>query len=375
MKDDLKFWLALTFIKDVGPISIKKLLSIFRSPENIFNASLKDLLNIPDIGEIRAKNIYEFSLWDRVDREISAIKERNIKIIKYTDNEYPETLRQIEDSPILIYCYGEFLDDDKYSIAIVGSRNMTEYGLMVTDKLSYELASLGITIVSGMARGIDSVAHKGALKAKGRSIAVLGSGIDKPYPFENRSIFNKLSRSGAVISEFPLGTPPNKENFPRRNRLISGLSLGVVVVEATINSGSLITADYAIEQGKEVFAVPGNIFSKHSEGTNLLIKRGAKLVHKIDDILEELEPKLKKFIASKRNPNMKNLILKDIDALEISSEEKAICNILGLEAKHIDNISRELNIPVSRLLGILLSLEMKGIIMQLDGMRFCLKYC
>lgn len=375
MNDDLKFWIALTFIKDVGPITIKKLLSIFRSPENIFNASLKDLLNIPDIGDVRAKNIYEFSLWDRVDREISAIKEKNIKIIKYTDKEYPETLRQIEDSPILIYCYGEFLDDDKYSVAIVGSRNMTEYGFMVTDKLSYELASLGITIVSGMARGIDSVAHKGALKAKGRSIAVLGSGIDKPYPFENRSLFNKLSRSGAVISEFPLGTPPNKENFPKRNRLISGLSLGVVVVEATVNSGSLITADFALDQGKEVFAVPGSIFSKHSEGTNLLIKRGAKLVHKIDDILDELEPKLKKFIASKRNPNMKDFILKGIDALEMSSEEKAICNILGLEAKHIDNISRELNIPVSRLSGILLSLEMKGIIMQLDGKRFCLKCC
>jgi DNA processing protein len=371
--DDLRFWLALNLIKDIGPVTIKKLLSIFRSPENIFKAKMKDLLDIPDIGEIRAKNISEFSMWDRVDKEINIIKERNIKITKYIDKEYPESLGQIDDSPILIYYYGEFLDNDKYSIAIVGSRNMTEYGLMVADKLSYELASLGITIISGMARGIDSIAHKGALKANGRSIAVLGSGIDKPYPYENRSLFYKLSRSGVVISEFPLGTPPIKENFPKRNRLISGLSLGVVVVEATINSGSLITAYYAIEQGKEVFAVPGNIFSKYSEGTNLLIKKGAKLVYKIDDILEELAPKLKKLIASKINFNKEELISEKLDALEISNEEKAICNTLDHEAKHIDNISRELNIPVSRLSSMLLNLEMKGIIMQLDGKRFCLK--
>ncbi len=372
MKNDLKYWLALSFIKDTGPITIKRLLSAFQRPERILKASFNELMNIEDIGELRAKRIYKFNSWNIVEEELKKIKDHNIRILTYADREYPENLRHIDDSPIILYIKGSFIKDDRYAIAIVGSRLMTEYGRSMANKIASELSSLGITIVSGMARGIDTVAHKGALKAGERSIAVLGCGLDRPYPDENMELFEALSNSGAVISEFPLGTPPNKENFPKRNRLISGLSLGVIVVEAAINSGSLITASFALEQGKDVFAIPGNITSRQSEGTNFLIKKGAKLVQKVDDILEEIAPQLKRLIGSSKNS--KEFFSKNLDKLEITDEEKAICNILGNEPKHIDIIVRETSMPTAKLSGLLLGLEIKGIIKQADGKRFYLSY-
>lgn len=366
--DDLKYWLALSFIKDVGPVTIKRLLSAFHSPERILNASLKELNEIDDIAEARAKKICSFNSWDKIEQEINLIKQHNLRVIKYTDREYPESLRQIDDSPVILYLKGNLVEQDKYSVAMVGSRMMTEYGKMIAERLSFELASMGITIVSGMARGIDTVSHRGALKAGGRSIAVLGCGLDNPYPPENKELFEMLSSSGCVISEFPIGTPPNKEHFPKRNRLISGLSLGVLVVEATNNSGSLITAGYALEQGKDVFAVPGNITSKCSEGTNILIKRGAKLVARVEDIIEELSPKLKGLLQE-------NTAKTGIqDKLEINDEEKALCNILSHDPKHIDLIARETQMPQSKLLGLLLSLEIRGIVRQTEGKRFYLSY-
>lgn len=367
--EDLKHWLALTFIKDVGPITTKRLLSALHSPRKILEAGLNELKDIEDITESKAKRIYEFDSWSKVDKEIEAIKNRAIRIIKYTDREYPESLRQIDTSPILLYAKGRFVKEDKYAIAMVGSRNMTEYGKNIAEIIASELSSYGLTVVSGMARGIDTLSHKGALKAGGRSIAVLGCGLDNPYPPENIEIFERLSVNGCVISEFPLGTPPNKENFPARNRLISGLSLGVLVVEATTNSGSLITANYALEQGKDVFAIPGNITSRNSEGTNTLIKKGAKLVQRVDDILEEIAPQLKDLIDSSKIASGK-ILSKNIDGLEISDGEKAICNILGSEPKHIDLIAREIKMQPARLLGLLLGLEIKGIVKQADGKRF-----
>lgn len=369
--DDLKYWLALNFIKDIGPVTCKRLLSVFSSPQKIFEAGLNELKDIEDIGKSRAKNILEFNSWNRIEKELSAIKLKNVRILKYTDREYPAFLRQIDDSPIILYTKGNFIEEDKYAIAIVGSRRMTDYGRKVAETIAFEIASRGLTVVSGMARGIDTASHKGALKAGGRSIAVLGCGIDRPYPPENAKLLESLSNNGWVISEFPIGTPPNKENFPRRNRLISGLSLGVLVVEATDNSGSLITAQYALEQGKEVFAVPGDITSKNSEGTNNLIQKGAKLVQKTDDILEELFPVLKDFLKNDRNFPERNFLL-NIDRLEINDEEKAICKIIGNESKHVDIIARESGMSPAKLSGILLNLEMKGIVKQIEGKRFCI---
>jgi DNA processing protein len=249
---------------------------------------------------------------------------------------------------------------------------MSDYGGLVAERIAFDLASLGITIVSGMARGIDTASHKGALSAGGRSIAVLGCGIDRPYPSENARLLKSLTHSGCVISEFPMGTPPNKEHFPRRNRLISGLSSGVLVVEAAVESGSLITAQYALEQGKEVFAVPGNITSKTSEGTNALIQSGAKLVQRVEDILEELPHHFRERLAlsGKTAHDVRDRMS---HGLAFSDEEKAICTVLSSDPKHIDSLVRETNIPAARLLGILLSLEMKGIVRQAEGKRFHLR--
>lgn len=365
MSDDLKYWLALSFIEDIGPVTTKRLLSAFHSPERILKASIKELKDIDNIGDIKIKRIRGFDSWDIVEKEIKAIKRHGVRIIKYTDKQYPESLRNIEDAPVILYTKGDFIEEDKFAIAMVGSRQMTEYGKNIAYRLAHELSSMGLTIISGMARGIDTVSHMGALNAGGRSIAVLGTGIDRLYPPENKGLFKKITNSGCIVSEFHIGTPPNKENFPRRNRLISGLSIGVLVVEASIGSGSLITANYALEQGKEVFAIPGSIFSRYSEGTNALIKRGARLVQKTEDILEELAPQLKGLLKSAPQN-----LSKDMDRLEITDEEKAICNTLGKEPKHIDTIARETKMTQSRLLSLLLNLEIKGIVKQTDGKRF-----
>ncbi|MDI6727433.1 MAG: DNA-processing protein DprA [Thermodesulfovibrionales bacterium] len=367
--DDLKYWLALTLIKDIGPVTAKRLLSAFRTPKRVFEASPNELKDVEGINGSKINGISEFNSWDKVEKEINEINGHNVRIIRYTDEEYPESLRHIDDSPVILYVRGSFIKKDKYAVAIVGSRNMTPYGKKVTETIASELALCGITIVSGMARGIDATSHKSALKANGRSIAVLGSGLDNPYPPENKGLFNELSEKGCVISEFPMGTPPNKENFPQRNRLISGLSLGVLVVEAAARSGSLITAGCALDQGKDVFAVPGSITSANSEGTHELIKKGAKLVQKAEDILEDIAPHLKGLRGSANGLSEENLSV-NLNGLEINDEEKAICNLLGSEPKHIDIISREAEMHAGRALGILLGLEIKGIVKQSEGKRF-----
>lgn len=366
-----RYWLALTNVMDIGPAAIKRLLSAFKTPEIVFKATLSELMDVSKIREAQARNIKEFNDWDKIDKEIQKIKKHDIRIITFDDNEYPELLRQIDSPPMLLYCKGNINPQDKYAVAIVGSRLMTEYGRRVADKLASELAQCGLTIVSGMAKGIDSISHKSAIKTGGRSIAVLGSGLDRPYPFENSELFRALSQSGCVLSEFAMGTPPNKENFPRRNRLISGLSLGVIVIEATKESGSLITANYALEQNKEVFAIPGNITSKSSYGTNELIKKGAKLVQNVDDILEELHPHLAGL--KEYSVNLLARKARNTDAMaDINDDEKNILSIIGNDYVHIDIISRKLNIPPNRLHPLLLDLEIKGLIRQTEGNKFCI---
>jgi DNA processing protein len=361
MTSDLRYWVALSALPDIGPVLSRKLLSLFKTPEGIFHADIDDLLSLEGIGINRAKNIREFSHWDIVDNQVKALKNTGMTIVNLHDPSYPEMLKEIEGAPIVLYAKGDLQQQDRYAIAIVGSRKPSPYGTSVAESIAEELASMGFTIVSGMARGIDSTSHKGALRAGGRTIAVLGSGLDVPYPSENRGLMDKITCSGCVISEFPTGTPPDKENFPRRNRIISGLSLGILVIEAASGSGSLITAGYALEQGREVFAVPGNITSHVSEGTNELIKRGAILTRKADDIIEELAPVLKGFIRSREK-------LK----IEVTDEEKNLCNFLSGDPKHIDIISRESGLPISKALELLLGLELKGAIRQTAGNRFLL---
>jgi DNA processing protein len=358
---DIQYWIGLSFVPEVGPLLSKKLLASFGSPEAVFRADLNDLLSVDGMTRERAENIRSFNKWDITEKALKSTRDSDITVIGYDNSHYPEPLRHVADAPVVLYRRGDYHPDDRFAIAIVGSRRLSEYGEGVTLRISNELSRAGFTIISGMARGIDTLSHRSALAAGGRTIAVFGSGPDVCYPAENRGLMQKIISSGCVLSEFAPGTEPRKEHFPRRNRLISGLSLGVLVIEATVKSGALITAQYALEQNKEVFAVPGRITSKNSEGTNRLIKQGARIVLDTEDIIEELAPMLRGFIS--RRADVKQAI---------SEEESRLCNNLCREPKHIDILSRETGMPAHAILNTLLSLELKGIARQSQGKRFYL---
>jgi DNA processing protein len=351
--------IGLSYIKDIGPVSIRKLTGVFGGAEAVFNASLKELTGV--VGDHRAQAIKNFSGWDLIEKDLEKLDDEGVKIVSITEDAYPAHLKEISNPPTLLFIRGSFIPEDRYAVAIVGSRVPTTYGTSQAERMAGELARMGFTIVSGFARGIDTAGHRGAVQAGGRTIAVMGSGIDVPYPAENKHIMEKIATCGAVISEFPPGTPPDRANFPRRNRIISGLSLGVLVVEAAKDSGSLITAALALEQGKEVFSMPGNITSANSKGTNELIKKGARVVTRAEDILEELAPVLKGFL--KKPANQKPLP-------ELTLEEKRITSVLSPEPRHVDDIARELGMSAQEILGHLLSLELKGVLKQTAGKKF-----
>lgn len=287
------------------------------------------------------------------DRIIEECHKKRIKIITLSDDEYPEMLKYITDPPIVLYVRGSIPKSN--SIAIVGSRKASGYGIETANKMAYNLALSDICIVSGMARGIDTAAHAGALEAGGETVAVLGCGADVPYPPENASIMERIAGSGAVISEYPPGTPPSTYNFPDRNRIISGMSIGTLVVEAGMKSGSLITANYALEQGRDVFAIPGNINNYNSMGTNKLIKDGAKLVLSVDDILDELSfgssPVVKKARKKKEERDAK-----------LGQTERKIISALKIEDLFDEELSEKTNIPPDELYEILLELEIEGFV-------------
>lgn len=358
---ELRYWVGLSLVPEIGPVLTKRLIDYFGSPSAVFSAGKQRLREVEGLGQEKADRITGFSDWALVDRHLKESEKNRISVVTCGHPEFPEPLREVDGAPPVIYMKGEYRPEDRYAIGVVGARRHTDYGEAVTRKFSGELASSGFTIVSGMARGIDTLAHKAALSAGGRTIAVLGCGLDVSYPPENRGLMEAISGSGAVLSEFPPGTRPLKEHFPRRNRLISGLSLGVLVVEAAESSGSLITASYALEQNREVFAVPGNITSGNSRGTNMLIRQGAKPVLEANDVIAELAPALKGFIRAETR-----------QAAALSDTESRLCASLTREPKHIDSISREAGLPVHVMLDLLLSLELKGVIRQAGGKRFYL---
>lgn len=301
-----------------------------------------------------------------------------IKKVGIKDNEYPDNLKDIYDPPATLYVKGSILPQDKIAIAIVGTRLASYYGLSTAERLAYDLALKGVTIVSGMARGIDSAAHRGALNAKGRTIAVFGCGLDYIYPPENSKLSEKIYESGALISEFPEGTPPYKGNFPKRNRLISGLSLGVVVVEAGLRSGALITANLALEQGREVFSVPGQANSFNTKGTHRLLRDGAKLVENADDILEELAPILKDRIKEFSAPHLekKTDYIPDVDANRVkkapslSEDENNIYSLISYHPTALEEVIEQGQLPSGKVSSILTLLEVKGLVKQLEGKMF-----
>ena len=366
MNENLKYWIALSMVEGVGYVSAKKLLAEFKSPENLFKAGRSELGRIKKIFERGSESIIEaissFSDWILVEEEIKAIEKLGFHILKLGDPSYPEGLFNIYNPPLILYVKGEILPQDSLSVAIVGTRIPDRYGRTVTQRLSGELAARGITIVSGMARGIDSIAQEEALKRGGRTIAVLGSGLDVIYPPENDKLYEEIAHSGAVISEFPLGTGPLGQNFPRRNRVISGLSLGVIVVQASQKSGSLITASFALDQNKEVFAVPGEAGKKLSFGPNWLIKKGAKLVEKAEDVITELGLALGE--SADVAPDRQSVL----DSL--TEHEKKVYSVFKTEALHVDEIIKLTEMEPSSVLSVLLSLELNGFIMQLQGKYF-----
>ena len=286
--NDLKYWIWLSRIEKIGSIKLQKLLSKFKTPLNIWNAQFYDLISIDGINEKNANEILNEKYRKDLDIYEKYMKKNKIELIHIYDKYYPEKLKEIYDKPIFLFVKGnkEILND--FSLAIIGCRDYSLYGKMCAEKITEEIAKKNITTVSGLARGIDSIGHKQTLKSKGKTIAVIGSGLDNIYPKENLSLANEIIKNGgAIVSEYIIGTKPNKLNFPARNRIISGLSDGVVVIEARKKSGTMITVDFALEQGKDVFAIPGSIFNKNCEGTNELIKQGAKPITKTEDIFEE----------------------------------------------------------------------------------------
>ncbi len=298
----------------------------------------------------------------------SASKAQDHITIALGDERYPELLRAIYDPPAVLYCDGSVEPGDRQAVAIVGSRQATPYGLRITETLAGELSALGFTILSGFARGIDAAAHRAALAAGGRTIAVLGCGLDVDYPPGHASLHAEIAGSGAVLTEFAPGTPPRATNFPRRNRIISGLALGVVVVEAADDSGSLITARLALEQGREVFAVPGPIDVPTSQGPHGLLKQGATLVETVDDIVEELLPQLDRPLQTLKTEPIAALP----EHVELSPSERTVLEVMSREPLHLDDLTERSRLTTPAVAAILLGLELKALVKQLPGQRYCL---
>ena len=392
----------VNLIQGIGQKTVLFLMEIFGSAEKILNATPQELEKIDGLSPKVRNALTQKNLGCPLEHELELIDEFGCHVITYYDDGYPSLLKQIDTPPLLLYVRGELKPEDAVSIALVGSRQAKDYGRRVSYQLSYQLAKLGLTITSGFAKGIDTCAHRGALDANGRTIAVMGNGLSIVYPAGNSNLVERIIESGALISEFPMGMKPRAENFPIRNRIISGLTFGTVVVEASNRSGALITARLASEQGREVFAVPGQIFSELSTGTHKLIDAGAKLINTVDDLLEALPQHYRNQITTptsttgpdadttiqqplpdnKRIPQQTEPVMADINTSnnkkvtanvplpDLTADEKVVFNAIEIPASHIDSIVRTTELPINQVSSVLLMLELKGIIEQLPGKMF-----
>lgn len=355
--DDKKYWVGFNLIKGIGAVRMQGLVAYFGDLESAWKADPADLtragLNAKLVERVLGarKQINLDQVWAKIEAQ-------GIQIFTWQDESYPARLREIDQPPPVLYLRGEYLPDDVFAVAIVGTRKVTPYGRQVTEEVASFLAANGITIISGLARGVDAIAHQTALKAGGRTLAVLGSGVDKIYPPEHRGLAEQMLTRGAIISDYAVGTPPDASNFPPRNRIISGLSLAVVVIEAAETSGSLITAEFAAEQGRDVFAVPGNILAPQSKGTNKLIQNGALPLLSPGDLMQALDL---------TRIGEKKMVRKLVPSDET---EARVLDALGSEPLHVDEIRNLTSLPIEKVSATLALMELKGMVRQVGGMNY-----
>ncbi len=355
--EDIIYWLGINSIPHLGPIRIQALLKKFGNPKEIFNASPNSIKEIGYIKSIAIKNIQEGIDKESIIKQIKLCEKNNIKILTLDSDKYPRLLKNIIDPPPVLFVKGDINVLDSFAIGVVGTRNATSYGRLSTKNIVSELAKNNITIISGMARGIDTISHKTAIENNAKTIAVLGCGLNICYPPENKDLMEQISLNGAVVSEFSPDTRPNTFTFPRRNRIISGLSEGILVTEAGLKSGALITTDFALEHGRDVFSIPGQINAPNHKGCNKIIQEGAALITSGKDILELLKKPYK--TETYNRPK-----------LNLNEKEEMVYNNMGEEPIHIDILSQNCNSTPSKILGVLLGLELKGAIQQLSGKNF-----
>jgi DNA processing protein len=364
----LEHWLRLRAIDGVGDLTIVRLVRAWRSPEAVLRASRDELI------QSGCSSLLADAIWrgpDRsssrsIEREIEAIEREHVEVRSVLDSRYPARLNMIADPPPLLYITGTLTEQDELAVAIVGARRATAAGRAVTEELSHDLAEAGMTVVSGLARGIDAAAHRGALAAGGRTIAVLGCGIDRTYPPEHERLRRQIEERGAIVSEVAMGVAPHSHHFPRRNRIISGLSLGVIVTEAAVGSGSLITARLAAEQGREVFAVPGFVKQDTSRGTNALLKEGAALIERAQDVIDALLPQLEPALRVRVQPSCEKKVSGD----PLGKEEQLVYDALSYDPSTVDDVVVSTRLSVSIVMGLLLSLELRQHVTQLPGQRY-----
>jgi DNA processing protein len=354
---DHRYWIGFNLVKGIGPVKFRRLLDHFGDAQAAWEAPLGALAQA-GLDRRSIENLAAMRGGDRLEAALRAIDQAGVRVLTWDDEDYPRNLRSIAQPPPVLYVRGALTPGDEWAVAMVGTRRASGYGREAARDLAAGLAANGVTVVSGLARGVDEVAHRAALEAGGRTIAVLGSGVDNIYPPEHRALAQSIAQAGAVVSDYPLGTQPESANFPPRNRLISGLSKGVVVVEAGETSGALITADFALEQGRDVFAVPGSIFSRSSRGTHRLIQQGAKLAAGAADVLEELNLAL---VNEQRAVRA---------VLPADATEARLLACLSAEPAHIDEIGAQAGLPIAQVSGALALMELKGLVRQVGGMSY-----
>lgn len=355
--DERLFWMGLNLVYGIGAVRFQKLLDHFGDARTAWEAPPAALQSVEltqkvvdNLIQVRA-SVDLHAIWEQLETH-------NITLLTWMDENYPRRLKEISQPPPVLYVRGEVIPKDEWAVAVVGTRKLTSYGRQVAEEVAGFLARNGVTVVSGLARGIDSVAHQAALNAGGRTIAVLGNGVDHIYPEENRNLADKMIKNGAIISDYGLGTPPDAAHFPKRNRIISGLSIATVIIEAGHKSGALITAEFAVNQGREVFAVPGKIFAPQSIGTNRLIRDGAHPLLSPEDLMAALDLTM---VTEHQTARI---------VLPADATEAALFKVLGHEPKHVDEIGMLVNLPIEQVSATLALMELKGIVRQVGGMQY-----